>query len=407
MTYLNAKKYVSSAPEPIGESSTNIIRLLEHLGDIQYQRMKYLRLAGSNGKTVCAEMLRAVLRRGGYVVGCLRMPLREEPRDNICIGDSPISMDEFSEHVSTLKGLTLDFTPTKAELLLAVALLAFRRAGCEICIIESDHFGDDPSILLPPPFAAVICGAIPNEDAAQTARIRAYIRRGIQEIVSAPQNSSAYRLISDTCYSINCRLTLPSRTAIEVLRLGFRGTEFRYKGADYTLNMCGRFQISNAVLVLETVEMLARRGFPISNDAVRAALSSLKIPSKFEVVFISPLMIVDSTHTPVAIRTVCDSLSDFEQTANKSVHLCLPQGDILNDYISVLSSLNYKIARVMTVGTQPKDDVNGVPIAVYKTPKALATAALRELSRDDLFMVSGSYPFVTPIRYQLLAILGF
>ena len=242
MTYLNAKKYIESAPDMLEASHSKIMELLKSVGE-PHRKIKYLRLAGSNGKTVCAEMIREVIGRDGYKVGCLRMPLREEPRENICIGSSVISMDEFAEHVNTLKELssTLDFIPSKEELLLTVALLAFKRAECDLCIIESNHFGEDPSIVLPPPFAAIICGTIPSGDTAQISRIRSYICKGIQEIVSAPQNNEAYRIISDTCYSVNCRLTLPSRTAVEVDRLGLGGSIFRYKGRSYSLSLCGKF----------------------------------------------------------------------------------------------------------------------------------------------------------------------
>ena len=70
MTYLNAKKYMISAPYSNGKGHSNILELLDSLGSPQ-RRMKYLRLAGSNGKTVCAEMLTSVLIKGGYTVGCL------------------------------------------------------------------------------------------------------------------------------------------------------------------------------------------------------------------------------------------------------------------------------------------------------------------------------------------------
>ncbi len=337
------------------------------------------------------------------------MPLREEPRDNICVGSSTISMDEFAEHVGVLKEIStsLPFVPTKAELLLATALLAFRGAECDLCIIESDHFGEDPSIDLPPPFAAVICGTIPSADTAQITRIRSYIRKGIQEIVSAPQNSVAYRIISDTCYSVNCRLTMPSRTAMDITRLGLGGSEFTYKGRAYSLSLCGRFQVSNAVLALETAEMLSRRGFKISSDCIREGLAALKIPAKFEVVSLSPLMIVDSTHTPVAIETVCDALTDFEQTAGKRIRLCLPRGQIISDYVRALTSREYGIERVLTVGETSAALPEGVSIETCKTPKSLAASALRELDRDTILLISGDYPFVTPVRYQMLAILGF
>ena len=406
MTYLNAKKYMISAPYSNGKGHSNILELLDSLGAPQ-RRMKYLRLAGSNGKTVCAEMLTSVLIKGGYTVGCLRMPLREEPTDNVCIGNKCLSMDQFAQYTSAIKrlGAGLDFIPTQSELLLSVALLAFKDAGCDICIIESDHFGEDPSRFLPPPFAAVICGTIPSDDTEQITRIRSYICRGIEEIVSAPQNSEAYSIISDTCYSVNCRLTLPTRNAISIDKLTFRGSEFHYKNVKYTLSLSGRFQISNAVLVIETLEMLARKGFSISVDNINAGLSNLRIPAKFETVSLFPLIIVDSTHTPVAIETVCDSLSDFKAQTGTSVRLCLPSGKIISDYVDALERRGYTIESIYT----PASDgiASDSRIVPCNTQKALVNGVLSNLDKNTLLLVSGNHKFVIPVRHRMLEALGF
>ncbi len=415
MTYFNAVKYISAAPEANVTAESGILRLLSRLNNPQ-RRMKYIRLAGSNGKTVCAEMLISVLTKAKYTVGTLRMPLRDEPRENICIGDKFLDMDEFSNYIEEIKYTASEkwcadndepspLTLTKSEIILAAAILAFSRHKCELCIIESDHFGEDPSKHLLPPFAAIICGTIPNDDTAEISRIRSYICRGIQEIVSAPQNSEAYRIISDTCYSINCRLTLPSRNSIGIRRLTFRGTDFVYKGKGYSLKMCGRFQISNAVLVLEAIEMLIRKGFKISDQSILEGLESTHIPAKFEIVSLSPLIIVDSTHTPIAVDTVCDSLMDFRGLSGSKIRLCLPDKDLVDIYISALEARGYSIERIISSDGNYSDLT--CEAIVCKTKKALVKRSLEDLNKDTVLLISGDYPFVNSVRYELLATMGF
>lgn len=407
MTYLNAKKYICSAPSEAACEGKNLTALLESLG-APHKKIKYLRLAGSNGKTVCAEMLTSVTKKAGYTVGCLKMPLRDEPRENICIGTQCISMDEFAELTSLVR-LTereLSLSLCGSELLLAIALLAFKRAACSFCIIESDHFGYDPSVCLQPPFAAVICGTIPSNDTSEISRIRSYICRGISEIVSMPQNSEAYRIISDTCYAVNCRLTLPSRNAATVRKLSLRGTEFTYKGKAYSLNLCGRFQVMNAVLLLEIVEMLSRRGYKISYENVYDGLAKLKLPAKFEAISLSPLIMIDSTHTPVAINTVCDAMTDFKSITGTNIRLCLPCGKIISDYVTALEERGYTIEKIMTVAGSSEEPTP--PQAILCTSiKKLAKLALEELDKNTVLLVSGPHSFVIPLRYELLGILGF
>ena len=407
MTYLNAKKYINSAPDAMHESDSNILALLDAMGN-PHRRIKYLRLAGSNGKTVCAEMLASIMSAADYRVGCLRMPLREEPRENICIDRNCLSMDEFSEFTAEVRALSAErgLTPTKAEVLLAVALLAFRKNNCDLYVIESDHFGEDPSRFLPAPFAAVICGTIPSNDLGAISRIRSYIIKGVQEIISAPQNSEAHRIIQDTCRSVNCRLSIPSRMEISFGRMTFVRTEFSYKKKDYKLGLCGKFQVYNAVLVLEVMDMLRRKGLSVSDEAVTRGLERLKIPAKFEIVSLSPLIIADSTHTPVAIETVCDSLADFKSATGNKIRLCLPSGAIVDNYIRALDARGYEIERLVL-----SQDLSDTPLPenaiLCKTPKSLAKAALDGLTPDTVLLISGDHPFVIPVRYQILSTLCF
>lgn len=401
MTYLNAQKYITAAPsEPV---AGQLSALLSALGNPQ-RRLRYLRLAGTNGKTVCAEMLSAILKETEYTVGALRMPIRSEQRENVCINGTPISMSEFSSHMSEIKRIITEqqLILTGNEMILAVALCAFRDAGCRFCLIECNHQGSDPSVSLPPPISAVICGTIPSDDASEISRVRSYISRGTEEVISAPQNPKAYRIISDICYSASCRLTLPTRTAVSVDRTTLRGVDFTYRGESYSLNVCGSFQVTNAVIVIEIVEMLERKGFAIGREAVRQGFANLKLPCKFEVISLSPLMIVDSTHTPVAIKTVCDSFAEFSGAIPSKVRLCLPDKETIDSYRAELSSRGFSTERVFTC--EPTEDGS---VTVCKNTKSMAKAALSELDKDTVLMVSGDHPFVSPLRYELLAIMGF
>lgn len=413
MTYFNAVKFIRSAPQSSGDCN-NLIAVLAGLGNPQ-KRIKYVRLAGSNGKTVCAEMLMSVLAGSGYTAGCLRMPAREDPRENVCIGNKAVSVEEFCDFVHQVKTEIenirknseemSDFSLGSAEILLAVALLAFCKHHCDVCFIESDHFGSDPSVILPPPFAAVICGTIPSGDQHEISRIRSYICKGIEEIVSAPQDSDAYKIIFNTCYEINCRLTLPVRSEVEIVRLSLGGTEFLYKGERYSISLCGGFQVYNAVLALEVIEMLARKGFAIDHQSVVSGLGKLRIPAKVEVVSLRPLIIVDSTHTPVAVRTVCESILEIIGKTDKKVRLCLTDAELAKGYISVLEENGCRVSRVILA--KEGGEELGRDVTIASGVKALVKESLDKLENDTMLIISGDYSFVNPIRYQLLATFGF
>ena len=169
------------------------------------------------------------------------------------------------------------------------------------------------------------------------------------------------------------------------------------------LKLCGQFQVSNAILVLETVEMLSRRGFNINDDAIRDGLGTLRIPAKFEVIGLRPLIIADSTHTPVAIDIVCDALADFKVESATKVRLCLPNAELAKHYVAALEKRGYTIESIIL--PEGENDIGNTVFC--KTKKALAKKSLQLLNNDTILLISGDYPFVIPVRYELLMTMGF
>lgn len=438
MTYFNASKYIRNSPEEIPEKipGTRLRTVWDHLGN-PWKHLKYLRLAGSNGKTVCAEMLLSVFKHSNYVAGCFVTPIRAEIRENVRINGAPISFDDMAFYVGQIyqtvirinkevevenqlrreEAIKTETAPdllepivlTAHEILLTAALLAFQSAGCQLCLIESDHNRSDPTKYLPPPFAAAICGTIPSEDKKEIQKIRAYICHGIQEIVSAPQDRDAYRVISDTCAAINSRLTIPTKSEMEIHSLSLRGTDFSYRQQSYRLGLCGKFQVTNAIVVLEILSMLRRRGYCLTEEQIEKGLRLTKIPSKFEILSVSPTIIADSTHSDVAIETVCDSMADFRSAIGSHVRLCLPNEALASRYLHVLTEKGYQIDRIivfsMDFASSLLDDMPNVKLC--QKAKEAVKYALDDLSKEEILLISGSSGFTSQIRHELLSRLGF
>ena len=233
MTYHNAHKFIINAPDNVENTpgGNNIKILWELLGNPQ-RNLKCLLLAGSNGKTVCSELLMAAYKNSNIKVGCLTTTLRADLRSNIHINGSAISYDEMAKYVEKVYKIAYEynrpeiiaqngneFILTKQEILLTAALLAFRENECELCFIEIDHNHADPTVFLPPPFAVAICGAIPCYNKDDVQMIRSYISHGTQEIISAPQDQEAYKIISNICSSVNCRLTIPVKSELKINKI--------------------------------------------------------------------------------------------------------------------------------------------------------------------------------------------
>ncbi|MBE6533769.1 MAG: hypothetical protein E7678_02195 [Ruminococcaceae bacterium] len=427
MTYHNAIKYIKNAPNVTPKNSSareRIERLFKMLGDPQ-KKIKYIRLAGSNGKSVCAQMMTSILNCAKILSGCLTMPLLSELRENVRIGGTPISMDDtvrFTEavikavnaineenRVTDPENKTV-FAPTAHEIMLCIAVLAFVEQNCKLVFIESDHTSGDPSRFLPSPLSTIICGAIPSEDKEEITKIRSYIQKGITEITSVPQDPKAFSIIAETCHNANCRLTISMPSNAKISSLNLRGTSFTYKNAEYKLRICGKFQVTNAILAIESSKMLIRHQFKISNQNIADGLLNTTLSSKFEVISISPTIIIDSTHTPIAIETVSDSMAELKDFTGTKVRLCLTEEELCEQYTDALLKRGYQIESIISLPSIADDETTDKlekNITICKTPKLAAKTALANLSSDSLLLVSGRADLAEKIRYEMLAILGF
>ena len=446
MTYHNAVKYITTAPTKTGvnESLERTKLLCKHLGSPE-KKLKYIRFAGSNGKTVCQTMLTSVLFESGFKVGSLLMPAHTDPRENITVNKEILSMEDTVKYVSMIASAVnelrseiealknsaeendattdnpfiasviaekTNIMPTKNEIIFLVSLLAFKDKGCDICLIESDHNGVDPTKILTPPRLAVICGTIPPENTKELTRIRSYLTPGILEVISAPQDRETRNCISSSCARINCRLSVPTKH--EVTRLSLGGSEFIYGGEKYKLSICGRFQIQNAATVIEAVTSLRRLRYTIPHEALVKGLSAVSLSSKFETISVSPTIIIDSTHKVEAVGTMCNTLADFKDQIGDTISLCIcPDAPLILEYVSVLNSLGFTVSELIIPLGDKKSSFEGLelevscPVNILTTPKATAKQIIESSKAGGFVLVTAPDTLADKLRTEIYRILGF
>lgn len=437
MTYHNAIKYILSSPDKSGPvASYERVELLSRLVGSPEARLKYIRFAGSNGKTVCQTMTSSVLTEAGIRVGSLLMPSSAEPRENVRIMGEPISIEDTVRYVETIvravneaKLLTknadeslpddiltgkISVDPTKNEIILLMALLAFRDKGCELCLIECEQKGADPTKFLAPAPYTVICGTIPDDDTSELRKIKSYIKSGINEIVSAPQDSRAYKSISSACADINCRFSMPIRSAVEIIKLTLKGSVFIYRGKGYKLGLAGRFQVQNATTVIETVNMLGRAGYTIGYDAVCRAFSKLHMKAKFEALSLSPTIIADSTHKTEAVSAMSDTLEDFKAQTGTDIVLCISHDiPLIEEYLKNFSERGYNVKEIIiplpdkNTVADTADLMTDAAISLPMTAKATAKRIIEAAHEVGFLLITGESEPTAKLRHEVLRILEY
>ena len=319
MTYEEALSYIHSIcwkGSKLGLDRTR--ELLGKLDDPQ-KELKFIHIAGTNGKGSTAAMLSSILEEAGYRVGLYTSPFINRFNERMQVNHQPIPDEELAaltEYVRPHADAMAD-SPTEFELITALAMVWFARQKCDIVVLEVGMGGElDSTNIIDAPEAAVIAAMGMDHvkelgpTMADIARAKAGIIKEGGRVVSYGGNSEADEVIAAVCRARNASLRQPDFSAIVPGDFGLEGQTFSYKGwRGLRIPLVGAYQMNNAAVVLETVEVLRQRGWSVSDEAVRQGLADTRWPARFEVLRRDPVFIVDGGHNPHGIRATAESLS--------------------------------------------------------------------------------------------------
>lgn len=318
MTYEEALSYIHSIcwkGSKLGLDRTR--ELLGKLNDPQ-KELKFIHIAGTNGKGSTAAMLSSILEEAGYRVGLYTSPFINRFNERMQVNHQPIPDEELAaltEYVRPHADAMAD-SPTEFELITALAMVWFARQKCDIVVLEVGMGGElDSTNIIDVPEAAVIAAMGMDHvkelgpTMADIARAKAGIIKEGGRVVSYGGNPEADEVIAAVCRARNASLRQPDFSAIVPGDFGLEGQTFSYKGwRVLRIPLVGAYQMNNAAVVLETVEVLRQRGWNISDEAVRQGLADTRWPARFEVLRRDPVFIVDGGHNPHGIRATAESL---------------------------------------------------------------------------------------------------
>lgn len=310
-----------------------IRELLERLGRPQ-DRLKFVHVAGTNGKGSICAYLASILNAAGHRTGMFTSPYIERFEERIRVNSAMISPDELRdvtlavrEHAEAMAEETGGH-PTEFELMTAVALEYFARCGCDIVVLEVGLGGRlDSTNVIDAPEACVIARigldhtALLGNTLAAIAGEKAGIIKEGSAVVSWPQESEAMAVIGHAAAEHGCELRVPDFAQLEEGAVKWEDgaspfRPFSYKEwADLRTGILGSYQPQNATVALEAVDVLRGRGWRIPDEAVRAGVVQTRWPGRFEIVEGGSApdgfaIVVDGGHNPQGARALADSLAE-------------------------------------------------------------------------------------------------
>ena len=314
--------------------------LLRHLGNPQ-DRLRFVHVAGTNGKgSVCAS-LASILHKANLRVGLFTSPYLVSFEERIRIDGVPISIDELRQVTLEVRDAaeTMSEHPTEFELMTAVAFCYFAQKKCDLVVCEVGLGGrlDSTNVITTVELSIIVSIALDHcaflgDTLAKIAREKAGIMKPAVPVVSAPQDPQAAAVLVKQASSQGCTLTF-----VDPAQICGTNDDFSYGTWNHLrLSLQGGYQLTNAAVVLEAVLALRALGWNVPDHAVEWGLSHVLWPGRFEIVCRQPEIIIDGAHNPQGARALASELSS-RYTARRVVMCVGVMAD--KDWHAILASL--------------------------------------------------------------------
>jgi len=286
--------------------------------ELPFEDGRYLHIAGTNGKGSVAAMLSAVLTRAGYPVGLFTSPHLVDFRERFRLRDREISAARVLSLINQVRRVVDDSEPpTFFEFITAMALLYFHQEKAAPIILEAGLGGRLDATNIVQPLVTVITniGHDHHEHLGsgllQIAAEKAGIIKPGAPLVTMARQQRVLELFRQRCRELGAPLYLGG---VDFAARGGPAGKFRYTGlfqelSGLSLPLQGRHQYGNAALALAALELLADRGFPAPEDAIREGLPATRWPGRLEQVAQDPRIILDGAHNPAAARSLAQTLN--------------------------------------------------------------------------------------------------
>ncbi|MBQ3055917.1 MAG: bifunctional folylpolyglutamate synthase/dihydrofolate synthase, partial [Clostridia bacterium] len=321
MTYREAVDYIHSVVwKGSRPGLSRITELLSLLGNPQ-DALRFIHIAGTNGKGSTSAMTESILREAGYRTGLFVSPYIKSFNERICFCGKPIENDALAAVTATVKPFadSMADAPTEFELITAIGLLYFKQMHCDIVVLETGMGGRlDSTNVIKDPLATVITGIALDhteflgDTIEKIAAEKAGIIKPHAPVVFGGRDKAARAVIEDAAKEADAPFVAAEDTPMTVRSTDLCGTVLDW-GAYKNLHLplLGTYQLQNLATVLALFSVLPTRGISVDEDTLREGLAKVKWRGRFERVSQKPLIICDGAHNPEGIAAAAEGIRTY------------------------------------------------------------------------------------------------
>lgn len=326
MKYDEALEYINTVTAAAGivPGLESIGNLCERLGNPQ-EKLKFVHIAGTNGKGSTLAFISTILLKSGYKVGMYSSPAVIDYREKFRVNNHFITKKAFADYIDVVKGVCEEMVleglnhPTAFEIETALSFLYFRDCKCDVVVLETGMGGrfDATNIINTSQLAVLTSVSMDHTQyLGETIGDIAWHKCGIIKknvpVVSAAQIEEVSKIIKDNCRECVSEVVFVDRSNIQTGSFRNNKQRFTYKKVKYQTSLLGAWQPENAALAIEAVNNLKKQGYDrIKDNSIGKGIEQCVWRGRFEIVSSKPLVIVDGAHNIDAALRLRETIDNY------------------------------------------------------------------------------------------------
>ena len=299
---------------------SRIRTLLEKMGNPQND-LKYIHIAGTNGKGSTAAMTASILRKAGYRTGLYTSPYIYRFHERMQIDGEQISDEDIVSITEYVKPLadSMEESPTEFELVCAIAFEYFKRKKCDVVVLEVGLGGEyDATNVISTPEVAVITNIgldhtdVLGKTIEEIAQAKAGIFKEGGSAVIYRGLPSVESVFEQVCEQKHISLKKADFDSLKLNSCDLFGQNFDCGARkNIQLPLLGDHQLHNASVVLSIADTLIEKGWNISEENIYEGIRDVSWPGRFDIVCRDPLFIIDGGHNPQCLEALVKNVEDY------------------------------------------------------------------------------------------------
>ena len=294
---------------------TSIKELTNELGNPQ-DSLKFVHIAGTNGKGSVLAYLSSILHMEGKKVGRYISPTIFTYRERFQINGRMISKKDFGFYLERVKEacermVARGFNhPTSFEIETALAFLYFKEKECEIVVLETGMGGTlDATNIVKTTVVSVLASISMDHmqflgnSLAKIAQEKCGIIKENIPVVTMQQAPEVMEIIENICKQKNAPLIVADSSSLKQKKYGLLKQSFSYEGEKYEIKIAGLCQFENALLAIKAAQTLG-----VSLKSIKKGLAGAEWKGRFSVIGKNPYFIADGAHNEDAAKKLMESM---------------------------------------------------------------------------------------------------